>query len=322
MSEEKNNEFNTETPKDVFIDPAGFSGLFDTEEESVAPVVKNEPDPRDEKRKERKKRKEERAAKYPSKLSFLLGLIVLVFAVIGVVLTGYSAISYISSTYETGSEYAKYNNYLTPIAAVDIDHFDDITDADTKQLINASIWLILSNDSTPDTYSYSGGYMLIPTADVETAYKSLFGPETVSSIVHETVDGYNCTFEYDSTSKMYKIPVTTISPVYTPYVTEVKQSGSSIIVTVDYLAAESWAKDAEGNFVAPTPDKVMKITLRELQGSYYISSIQTLSATVPETVTFRQPTVAETTTVPESTVAETTTVKSAEKTTLGGRVPY
>lgn len=321
MSEEKNKELNTENSQDVFIDASGFKGLFDIEEEPGTPVVKNEHDPKDEKKKERKRRKEERAEKYPSKLSFLLGLIVLVFAVIGVVLTGYFAISYISSTYETGSEYAKYNNYLTPVAAVDIDHFDDITDADTKQLINASIWLILSNETTPDTYSYSGGYMLIPSSDVESAYKSLFGPETVSSIVHETVNGYNCTFEYDRTSKMYKIPVTTISPVYTPYVTDVKQSGSSLIVTVNYLAAESWAKDDEGNFVAPTPDKVMKITLRELQGSYYISSIQTISATVPETVTFQQSTVPETTTAQNSGATETTTIKSAEKTTLGGRVP-
>ena len=320
MQDEKNNGLNNGQQEDVLISASGFEGLFDSETPRDVPVVKNEPDPKDEKKREKKKEKkakrEARETKYPSKLSFLLGLVVLIFALIGVVLTGYLSVKYISSTVESGSEYAKYNTYLTPVAAVDIDPFDDITGADTQQLINASIWLILSNDTTPDTYSYSGGYMLIPSADVESAYISLFGPETKANIVHGTVQGYNCTFEYDSTSKMYKIPVTTISPVYTPSVTAVKQSGSSLIITVNYLASESWNKDGEGNFVAPAPDKVMKITLRELQGSYYISSIQTISATVPETVYYEQ-----TTSAPETeTQAETTTRGSAEKTTLGGRV--
>lgn len=319
MAEDKKNEMNNESQKDVLITPSVYSGLFDDEEQISAPIVKNKPDPKEEKKEEKKKRKAARKEKYPSKLSFLLGAIIFVFAVIGVVLTGYNSVSYIRSTYATESEYAKYNSYLTPVAAVDIDPFDDITAADSQQLINASLWLILSNDTTPDTYSYSGGYLLIPSADVESAYMSLFGPETASNIVHGTVNGYNCTFEYDSTAKVYKIPVTTISPVYTPYVTDVRQSGSSLIITVNYLASESWAKDDEGNFVAPEPDKVMKITLRELQGSYYISSIQTISATVPETVTFQPSTNAETTAA-QTTNAETTTSKTAEKTTLGGRV--
>lgn len=256
--------------------------------------------------------------KYPHKLSFFIGAVVLIFAVLGVVLLVYNSISYIMKTVNSGSDYAVYNEYLTPVAAVDVDTFDDITAADTEQLLDASIWLILSAESTPDTYSYSAGYMLIPSADVEKAYMSLFGPETSGNIVHTTIQSYNCTFEYDSTAAVYKIPVTAISPVYTPSVTDVKQSGSSIILTVNYLAAESWDKDSEGNFVAPEPDKVMRITLKELQGNYYISSVQVISNTVPETVVVEQSTASQT---EINTDVELTTSSSAEKTTLGGRVP-
>ncbi|MBQ8209446.1 MAG: hypothetical protein IJZ35_02550 [Clostridia bacterium] len=255
--------------------------------------------------------------KYPHKLAFFLGAIILIFAILGVVLVAYNSISYIVKTVDSGSDYAVYNEYLTPVAAVDIDTFDDIAAADTEQLLNASIWLILSAESTPDTYSYSGGYMLIPSADVESAYMSLFGPETVGNIVHTSVQSYNCTFEYDSTAAVYKIPVTAISPVYTPSVTEVKESGSSLILTVNYLASESWDKDSEGNFVAPEPDKVMRITLKELQGSYYISSVQTVSNTVPETVVVEQSTSSQ---AEINTELENTTASSAEKTTLGGKV--
>ena len=256
--------------------------------------------------------------KYPQKLSFFLGAVILIFAILGVVLVAYNSISYIISTTGNDKEFAQYNEYLTPVVAVDMDTFDDIAAADTEQLLNASVWLILSAESTPDTYQYSGGYMLIPAKDVESAYMSLFGPETAGNIAHTSIQSYNCTFEYDSTSSVYKIPVTAISPVYTPSVTEVRESGASLILTVNYLASESWDKDSEGNFVAPEPDKVMRITLKELQGSYYISAVQTISNTVPETVYIEQSTSA----APEvNTDIEHTTVSSAEKTTLGGKVP-
>ncbi len=257
-------------------------------------------------------------SKKSGKLSLMLGAVILIFAILGVVLVFYNSISYIVKTVDSGSENAVYNEYLTPVAAVDIDPFDDITAADMEQLLNASIWLILSEESTPDTYDYSGGYMLIPSADVESAYMSLFGPETAGNIKHKSVQGYNCTFEYDSTAAVYKIPVTAISPVYTPAVTDVKESGASLILTVNYLASESWDKDDEGNFVAPEPDKVMRITLKELQGYYYINSVQIVSNTVPETVVVEQSTSSN---AEINTDVELTTSSSAEKTTLGGKVP-
>lgn len=316
MQDKKKNEINNELLKNTKSDTNSEVNFNQADKNDGIGTVKNISEHKENEKQLKKEKKAQRNKKYPSKLSFIIGLLVLIFAFIGIALTVYTSISYIKSISDEGSEFAEYNNYLTPVAAVDIDTFDDITDADTQQLINASIWLILSNETTPDTYSYSGGYMLIPSEDVESAYISLFGPETKSGIVHSTVQGYNCTFEYDSTQKMYKIPVTTISPVYTPSVTDVKKSGSSLIIIVNYLASESWNKDFEGNFVAPAPDKVMKITLRELQGSYYISSIQTISATVPETVLYETTTV----TAESTTKSETTTTNSAEKTTLGGKV--
>ena len=254
--------------------------------------------------------------RYPDKIGMFLGVIVSVFAVVGVVLTVWNTVRYISKSAVESGQYAEYNEYLTPIVAVDIDAFDDITSADKEQLLNAAIWSILSDETTPDTYKYSGGYMLIPAADIEKAYGAIFGPEAANAITHMTVQGYNSVFEYNATDSVYKIPVTTISPVYTPRVTDVTKSGTALVVTADLLAAESWMKDEEGNFVAPEPDKVVKITLRELQGSYFINAIQTVSSTVPETITFEV-------TSDEYTsdyFPEPTTANKAERTTLGGKV--
>lgn len=294
---------------------------FISDEEKTTPVSPSPADikaaEKENRKKERKQQKDEREKKYPDKLSFLLGLIVLIFAVIGIILTIWNSVRYIGETTDTGTKYAQYNNFLTPIAAVDPDNFDDITAASREDLLNAAIWYILNLETTPDTYSYSGGYMLIPATDVGNAYASMFGPETLGTLTHSTVQGYNCTFEYDKTADVYKIPVTTIMPIYTPQVTEVKKSGTALVITLNYLPAESWAKDSEGNMITPDPDKVMKITLRELEGSYYISSVQTVSSTVPDVY------VAEGTTKPEQTSViqpETTTNRtSSVKTTLGGR---
>ncbi len=235
-----------------------------------------------------------------------------------------NGVQYINSTKDTTGEFATYNTYLTPVAAVDPDAFDDITAADTEQLLDIAIWSILSNDSTPDTYTYDSGYMLIPASDVASAYGAIFGPETSSSLTHTTVQSYNCTFTYDSVSDMYKIPVTTITPIYTPEVTSAEKSGDSLVLTVNYLATESWALDIDGSYSSPTPDKVMKITLREIQGNYYIGAIQTVSSTTPETIYYDSTadTVTETTTeeVTEETVTETTTTADPAKTTLGGQV--
>lgn len=317
MDEEKKEITQNDSDSDVVFTQG--KSLFAKEEET-APVVINKPDEKEikkaKKKQQRKAQKEKIEKKYPDKLSFLLGLVVLIFAFLGIVLTVWNSVRYIRSTIDTGSEFSEYNEYLTPIAAVDPDAFDDITAADREQLLNAAIWSILSDESTPDTYSYSGGYMLIPAADVEKAYMAIFGPETTSSLTHMTVQGYNSVFEYNVTGAVYKIPVTTISPIYTPQVTNVEKSGTALVVTVNLLASESWAKDNEGNFIAPEPDKVVKITLRELQGSYYINAIQTVSSTVPETMTFDI-----TVTEPSSdTTQENTTSKNPEITTLGGKV--
>lgn len=261
-------------------------------------------------------RKKSMQKKYPDKIAFLLGMVIVIFAITGIVFTIVSGVNYFKGVKESENEFADYNRFLSPVAAVDIDTFDDITAADKEQLINAAMWLILSDETTPDTYPYSGGYMLIPEKDVESAYISLFGPETAQKFTHMTVQGYNSIFEYDETNAVYKIPVTTITPVYTPRVTAVEQSGTSLIVTTEYLAAESWMRDDEGNFVAPDPDKVMQITLRELQGSYYISAMQIISSTIPEIVTKDNVIDEE----DSSPAQETTTKKETEKTTLGGRV--
>ncbi len=217
-------------------------------------------------------------------LYYVVGLIIVALAVVGIVFIATSVSSFFDSKFKDNSDTAQFNAILTPIAATDPDAFDAVTSADPAQLIDAAIWYILENKNAPDSYSTSRGRMLIPEADVITSLTALFGSEAADKIKLTNVNGYNYVFEYDSANMLYKIPITSIEPVYTPNVTGVERGEDTITVTVEYIQAASWVHGEGQVMTAPTADKTMKVTFRKLSGKYYISAIQTVSATVPETV--------------------------------------
>ena len=220
-----------------------------------------------------------------SGIATFVGALTVLLALVGVGLSLYLGIGWLRErAREKNDQTARYNDLLIPIAAVDPDPFDEITAADNDQLLDAAIWAILSEDTTPDAYGYEKGYLLIPEADVMASFGVLFGPEAAANVTHDTVQGYNYKFLYDAAAGRYKIPITSIKPVYTPQVTEVKKDGDRVIVTVGYLSSESWDTDEQGNMIRPEPEKVMKITFSAISGSTSISSIRLVSRTVPETV--------------------------------------
>ncbi len=217
--------------------------------------------------------------------SAAVGIIISVFAVVGIIFLINYGVDYYKENSAKAKEIEKFNQYLTPAAAVDLDEFDDITDADSSSLIDAAIWSILSKSTTPDTYSYtSDGYMKIPLNDVKSALDSMFGPEAVNSVEYQNVTGNDYVFIYDSSASEYKIPVTSLTPIYTPDVTDVSKSGDIITVTCGYISYASWDSDSNGNITKPDPDRIVKFTLRQLSGNYYISSVRMIKNTSPETV--------------------------------------
>lgn len=215
-----------------------------------------------------------------SKGALIAGIIIILFALVGLGFTIYFAATLIGGR-AADKDYSEYTKYTEPIAAVDPKTFDDISAAQMPELLNIALWSIVSSDTAPDRYKYDGGNMLIPEADAEEAFKALFSDEIKPE--HQSVEGYGYEFTYDKTNKVYKIPLTAITPIYTPKITGVKVQNSSVILTVGMISYDSWETDKNGNMVTPEPDKYIKITLLERSGSYYISAIQAASA-APEAV--------------------------------------
>lgn len=227
-----------------------------------------------------KSEKESARAKRISKGSFAAGIIIILFALAGLGFSIYYAVGFVNDKL-IKKDYSQYNDFLIPVAAIDPETFDDISDADMNDLLNIALWSLVDSDAAPDTYKYDDGYMLIPDSDAETAFAKFFSDEIRPE--HKTVEGYGYEFTYDKTNKVYKIPLTAITPIYTPSISEVKQERSSVVITVGMISYDSWEMDKNGNMITPGADKYLKITLLERSGNYYISAIQSASST-PDTV--------------------------------------
>ena len=253
------------------------------------------------------------------KWAFPVGLIVVLLAAIGLATVVVAGVKGIDTVVDKTKRYEEYEKLLTPVVLIDPDNFDDITKAQMSQLMEISIWSLLKNDVAPDTFESNESGLSIPKSAVEEEFIDLFGKEVTP--VHGTIEGYGIDFAYDNTSETYTVPLTGVTPIYTPDVVKVTKTTDTVVLTVACISGNAWEQGENGEMVAPNPDKYIRITLRENEGNLFISAIQ--NTTAPETATTEfngnnkiedvnvldevEKTTESTTKAPETTVAEDST---------------
>lgn len=216
------------------------------------------------------------------KAAFPVGSLIIILAAIGLVTIVVSAVKGIGTAVENSKHYEEYNTILTPVVLIDPDTFDDITKADMEQLMEISIWSLLKSDIAPDTFENNESGLVVPKTAVEEEFVELFGTEVEP--VHQTIEGYGgLEFVYDTKTETYTVPLTGITPIYTPQVVDKTTSSDTVVLTVACLAGDAWEQGENGDMIAPSPDKYIKITLREQNENLYISAIQ--NTTTPEVAT-------------------------------------
>lgn len=213
--------------------------------------------------------------------NYIVGTIVLVFVVIGIVSVVNAVVGRVKKATDDTAKLREYESFIYPVVMNDPDTFDDVSKADQGQLIAISIWSILRSNLSADKYDYSSEGMLIPKEDVEKAFEKLFSSET--KVQHASVDGGGIEFKYSEKKGKYIIPITGITPLFTPSVLEAKERNDSVVLTVGYLSGDDWEQDENGDLVKPEPSKYVTITLRKNDGSYYVSALR--SADPPSIVT-------------------------------------
>lgn len=227
---------------------------------------------------EAEKREEKRKRSIPAVLVGLLTIALAIFGVYTLVTMGVEAYK-ASRTEEERARYAEYYSYLIPAAAIDIEPFEDVTVADMSELVEMSVWSILYSGLDPTVYEYDSDELVLPASEVTETFIRYFGSER--NIEHSTVQGYGYEFIYDAAADCYKIPLSTITPIYTPVITEVQTVGNSVVLTVGLLNASLYTQDSITGFLtAPEPDKYLRVTLRNTSGGMYMSAVR--ASGIPE----------------------------------------
>lgn len=249
-----------------------------------------------------------------NKLAFPLGIIASILAVIGLITVIKFSTDSIKNLTDNTADKKKYAEMLTPVVMFDPDPFDDLTQADVSQLLNSAVWALLMSEDGADKYPYSEGEnfgIVVPQADIEKYFVSLFGTEIDIASMHSSIDMSEYDITYDAALKSYILPITGVESAYTPKVYDIDKQGSSLVLTVGYIGNKAWVQIDDGEYSAPEPDKYMKITLRERSGGMYVSSIQ--SADGQEVIGTAPPTQAVPATAPPvSAPPETSEAGTAE----------
>ncbi len=219
-----------------------------------------------------------------SRLAFPLGLLAVVLAIIGAVTVVNFAVDKVQLLTDRTAEKAEYEKFLKPVVMFDPDPFDDLGQADITQLLNSAVWALLTDETNSDKYEYLEGGLKVPQADIEAKFISLFGTEIDIASMHTLLDMSVYDISYDSTLQCYIIPVTGVETAYTPKVFEIKEQGSTVILTVGYIGNEVWAQIDSPDSYVPEPDKYMEITLRERDDNYYIAAIKAIDSQEVATV--------------------------------------
>lgn len=237
--------------------------------------------------------------------AFPLGLLITILSVVGIVTILVAGISATKKAVQKGKNFDEYNQLLVPVIMNDPDAFDDVTKAKPNQLLDIAIWSIIKAGLSPEEYEYSDRGILVPEADVTAVFHKLFGPEVEPE--HASVEGYNYDFEYDAAKQVYVIPLTGVTPLYTPKVVSTEKKHNAVVITVAYLAGDQWHQDDMGKMVEPEPEKYMRVTLRKVEDAYYISALQNTSALE---IASSNPTKAPETEVSETEVTEAETLET------------
>ena len=206
-------------------------------------------------------------------LNYIVGALLVVFVVIGVVSTVRFFAGKVQRMSIRDRQIEQYRVLLRPVVMNDPSAFDDVTLANESELLSIAIWNILMQEPDPDNYAFAEGEMLLPQAEVEESLHTLFGTDV--SVTHTAVDGGGVSFGYSEKKGCYTIPITGITPIYTPQIENIELKNERVLLTVGYLSGADFTQNEKGEIVTPEPAKRVLVTLRRgADDRFFISSLQ------------------------------------------------
>ena len=215
------------------------------------------------------------------KWAFPLGVLLVVLAIVGAVTLVRLGAGGIQQQVNHSKEKELYEKFLANIIVHDPDPFDSAESVpmqNVPQLLDICLWSITNpedEDRTPVTIPMDDeGNLMVDKALVEDAYRRIFGTDPPT---HMNVEGSDFDFTYDAEAQCYRVPVTGSLAIYTPRVRDIKKTGYSMELTVEYLAYNDFRLDERGRRLEPEASKVMNITLYETTEGLQVGSIRQIT---------------------------------------------
>lgn len=209
------------------------------------------------------------------KAPFIAGLLILALAVVGIVnIVGFVA-DKVTPEADEEAQFQEYAQFLTWVVGVDPASFSDITSANKDDLRNIAICSLMNDEVTTSTYNVTEKGLVVPAADVENYYISMFGAE--NGIVHASVVGYGYEFVYDAANSVYYVPLTGVTPPFSVRVESAKVTGDFIQLRIGYVGTTNVEIDAQGNLQAAQPDKYADVTLKKTETGYNLISLMAVT---------------------------------------------
>lgn len=206
---------------------------------------------------------------------FIVGLVILLLAIVGLVnIVGFVA-DIVTPQTDEAAVYQEYSQFLSWVVGVDPASFSDITTANKDDLRNIAICSLMNDDVTTSSYNVTEKGLVVPAAEVEQKYISMYGADT--QIVHASVVGYGYEFVYDAANSVYYVPLTGVTPPFSVRIESAKVTGDFIQIRVGYVGTSNVEVDASGVLQAAQPDKYADVTLKKTDTGYNLISLMAVT---------------------------------------------
>ena len=206
---------------------------------------------------------------FKKKLYTVLGVVFSIFAVIGIVATVTKCAGLLKSFTSGEVKKDSFTQMIYPAVIMDIESFNSPEELTSEQVITATLWSIIMDDSKSSKYESSlGDTVSIPDVDVEKYAVELFG-EDLPTFEHCTVGPVESRFYYSDGA--YNVRLRPIIFTYSPEIKSIVKSGNNYTLTVDYIdELPSWMEKS----VAKTVE--FGLTQND-DGTFCIKSMKILS---------------------------------------------
>ncbi|MCR5601358.1 MAG: hypothetical protein K6G33_11545 [Ruminococcus sp.] len=202
------------------------------------------------------------------RLYTVLGIVMSVFAVIGIIATIAKGVGLFHRFTSGEVKKDSFTQMIYPAAIMDIEPFSDPSQLTSEQIITATIWSIIMDDSKISKYEPTLDTVSIPDVDVEKYAVELFG-ENLPAFEHATVGPLESRFYYSDGA--YNVKIKPITHTYAPEIKTIVKNGSDYTLTVDYY-------DELPQWMDRTVAKQVEFKLTEKEdGTFRFSSMKIIS---------------------------------------------